>query len=170
MARPSVSGFGHASLDRDHDLLFLILGNLKPALDIGSDVGADTRALFGVELLAYAEAHFEHEEQLMERYRYPGKAAHQEEHERFRKQAYSLVRACVTPNSPLGPLVAAVEDWIDTHMREADARLAEFLNSCNVERCGADSGLFADADCLVPGEKGATGESSQEPRARSSNQ
>lgn len=153
MVRPSVYGSGHASLDRDHDLLFLILRSLKPAIDIGSDVGADTRELFGVELLAYAEAHFEHEEQLMERYRYPGTAAHQEEHQRFRKQAYALVRACVTPNALLGPLVAAVEDWIETHMREADARFAEFLNSRNVERCGGDSGIFSDADNLLISEQ-----------------
>jgi len=84
MTSARVYGSGHANLDRDPDLLFLILQNLKRAIDIGSDEGADTRALFGMELLAYAEAHFEHEEKLMERCQYPDAAAHKEEHRRFR--------------------------------------------------------------------------------------
>jgi hypothetical protein len=43
--------------------------------------------------------------------------------------------------------VAAVEDWIDAHMRNVDAHFAEFLNGCDVERCGGNSGIFGDADC-----------------------
>lgn len=133
---------GHPNLDRDHDILFTILDKLK----LGLHVAADSRASISAELRAYADAHFEHEEQLMERYRYPATSAHKEAHQQFRVQLEALVGACALPDAALQPLVAAIEGWIDSHLRDADARLADFLRTFNVERCDPDIGLFDDSD------------------------
>jgi hemerythrin len=54
-----IYGAGHANLDRDHEVLLQIVGELK-------NLPADSPRLerIGAELLAYLDAHFEDEERL----------------------------------------------------------------------------------------------------------
>lgn len=137
-----VHGSGHANLDRDHEILYEIVQRLKQGLK-GE---AEDRELIGSELLAYTDAHFEHEEELMDRHRFPGAPAHKLAHQKFRTQLEGMVRTCAAPDAPLEPLVLAIENWFEIHIREVDARFAEFLMSKNVETCPNDEGIFSDSD------------------------
>lgn len=109
------------------------------------DGGVESGPSICTELLAYTAAHFEHEEQLMERYHYPGTLAHKQAHQTFRTQLDELVSACGGASVRPLPLVNAVEAWIHTHMLDLDACLAEFLNQCDVEACHGDIGVFSDS-------------------------
>lgn len=141
-----VYGSGHANLDRDHEILYEIVNRLKQGLN-GE---AENRELIGSELLAYTDAHFENEEELMDRHGFPGAPAHKQSHQKFRSQLEAMVRTCAMPDTPLEPLVLAIETWFDSHIRESDARFAEFLMSKNVETCLEDQGIFSDSDAARP--------------------
>lgn len=130
-----VYGSGHVNLDRDHEILITILRRMKePDLD----ASALQRSL--TELLAYLDAHFEHEEDLMNRYDYPEAPAHKESHREIRTDVERL--HCCCPAGAMQELVCALDLWIETHMRGVDAQLAAFLRTCEVERPGADIDIF----------------------------
>jgi hemerythrin-like metal-binding protein len=125
MATPCtpVYGAGHPNLDRDHEIL------LRIRHDLGAAAAQPARwQALCLELLAYLDAHCEHEEQLMARYHYPGAEAHRNDHTAARQHLQSLVGS--TPES--GELVAAMDNWIHSHMRNVDARFAEFLSLLDV--------------------------------------
>src|ERR1700730_12430693 len=113
-------GSGYASLDRDHAPLIQILNELKASPNAPPSVLNELRLRF----LAYLDAHFEHQENLMDEFRYSQTAAHKSSHREIRKQADSLVAAIAT-DSPgaISACVTALEDWIEIHQRDADREL-----------------------------------------------
>jgi hemerythrin len=139
------AGSGHANLDRDHDILFDILNRAN----LGFHDNPGGSECISVELLAYTDSHFEHEEQLMDLYHYPLASAHKQAHDQFRVQLKGLVGACDGSESDLQPLILTLENWFERHIREVDARFAEFLSNRSVDTCSADSGFFASEQNAV---------------------
>jgi hemerythrin len=135
---------GHPKLDRDHEILVDLLRELK-----ARDFDSANVELMGMELLAYLDAHFEHEEQLMDLYGYPGTPEHRDAHNRFRSQAEGLARDCALPDATVQPLVAAIERWLESHMQGEDARFAEFLGERGAEACEDETGVFSASERLA---------------------
>jgi hemerythrin len=86
----------------------------------------------------------------MDRYGYPATADHKAAHRQGAQDAELLVRLLVAPGFQIRTLAQPLQDWIETHMCGADARLAEFLNRQHVEPCVPDTGVFGEADTPIP--------------------
>ena len=52
------------------------------------------------------------------------------------------MRQCNMPGATVNPLVAAIEPWLESHMRGEDELFAEFLGGQSVEPCSPACGLF----------------------------
>ncbi len=117
-------GAGYQELDHDHGLLIDILRQLKASTNAPPSRLNDLM----LQLRAYLDAHFEHEEALMDRFHYTEAAAHKSSHEVFRKRADDLADAIEAdcPDS-IRKCIAALESWIDEHVCDVDRKLAEFL-------------------------------------------
>ena len=117
-------GAGYAELDHDHALLIDILRQLKASTNAPPSRLNDLM----LQLRAYLDAHFEHEENLMDRFQYADAPAHKAAHEVFRKRADDLADAIEAdcPDS-IRKCIAALESWIDEHVCDVDRKLAEFL-------------------------------------------
>lgn len=117
---------GYEELDRDHAVLMDILARLRMSTNAPQWKLNDLM----LELRAYLEAHFEHEEALMDRFQYEEAATHKACHAVFRKQADDLAAAIEAdcPNA-IATSIAALQEWIDTHICGVDRRLAEFLKT-----------------------------------------
>jgi hemerythrin-like metal-binding protein len=135
-----VYGAGNANLDRDHSILLQLVDELKEGR-IDPVVMADT----GRRLLAYLDAHFEHEEELMDRFHYPDAAAHKEAHSRFRADAVSLISLYANSEADGKAILRSLRRWVETHVCDVDARLGCFLREHGVEKCGEDTGIFDEA-------------------------
>jgi hemerythrin len=141
----SIYGAGHTNLDRDHALLFDILVKLKSADLNRSDVPA-----LANQLVAYLDAHFEHEELLMDRYGYPDAMEHKRAHSHFRAEAISMLRGCSAPEASRDVLSLSIEQWLENHTRMDDRVFANFLNSFDVEKVGANFGVYAAVEEGAP--------------------
>jgi hemerythrin len=117
-------GTGYEELDRDHALLVDILRRLKASTNAPPSKLNDLM----LELRAYLDAHFEHEEILMDRFQYADAAGHKASHEVFRRKADDLADAIEAdcPRS-ISTSITALEEWIDVHVADVDRRLAEYL-------------------------------------------
>ena len=136
-ASTDISRSGHVNLDRDHEILIAILERLQVP-----NVDKDGLTVLAAQFLAYLDAHFEHEEDLMTRYEYPLAPAHKEAHQEMRVQAERLVAACVVRREAVPELISSIELWIESHMRGVDAQFAAFLNGHDVEHPDADVKVF----------------------------
>lgn len=117
-------GAGYEELDHDHALLIDILKQFKASTNAPPSRLNDLM----LELRAYLDAHFEHEETLMDRFQYPEAAAHRACHAVFRKQAEDLADAIEADRpTAISTSIAALEEWINVHVCDVDRRLAEFL-------------------------------------------
>jgi hemerythrin-like metal-binding protein len=133
-------GAGNANLDRDHEILLDLIEQMRrPNID---SVAVATVLL---EMRAYTDAHFEHEEELMDRYGYPDAAAHKAAHQQFAHQLDALLNACSLPSRPMQGIGEIVEDWLQIHICGVDARFGEYLKQFAVAPCAADAGVFADS-------------------------
>lgn len=134
---PRQYGSGYAELDRDHALLIQILKELKAATNAPPSRLNDLM----LQLRAYLDAHFEHEEQLMERFQYYDAAAHYASHREIKEQADRLAAAIAadTPTA-ISASVSAIERWIEEHMCGVDRKLADFLAE-RAEPANAEGGI-----------------------------
>ena len=121
-------GAGYEALDHDHDLLIDILRQLKASTNAAPSRLNDLM----LQLRSYLDAHFEHEESLMDRFHYADAANHQASHEVFRKRADDLADA-IQADCPLAiaTSISALESWIDVHVCDVDRKLAEFLKKAD---------------------------------------
>lgn len=117
-------GAGYEELDHDHALLIDILRQLKASTNAPPSRLNDLM----LELRAYLDAHFEHEEALMDRFQYEEADKHKACHAVFRKQADDLA-AAIEADCPIAisAAITALEQWIDVHVCNVDRKLADYL-------------------------------------------
>ena len=113
-------------IDSEHQALFDLINDFHDKY-----AGGDTHGqLLGVlnRLVAYAEAHFQHEETLMREIGYPHLAEHQQMHE----QLYSSIFALNEKLSQHGATMNAdtlrfLKTWITGHILQEDLSIGELL-------------------------------------------
>jgi len=122
---PPQYGSGYEELDRDHALLIEILRDLKASTNAPPSRLNDLM----LQLRAYLDAHFEHEEQLMEQFQYYDTAAHKQSHRDITRQAEHLADAIAADiPTAISACLSAMEGWIEEHMCGVDRKLADFLS------------------------------------------
>jgi hemerythrin-like metal-binding protein len=120
-----------AEIDLQHQKFTALLDMLFEAIE----AGRAKSALSGIlrELVAYAVYHFDTEERLMIKYRYPELGAHQKEHEEFRAKMLAFQRNFAEGKETLsGDLVKFMTHWIADHVMNSDKKYGPFLNACGV--------------------------------------
>ena len=120
-----------AEIDRQHQKFTAMLDMLFEAIE----EGRSQSSLEGIlsELVAYISYHFDTEEQLMIKHRYPELGAHQKEHEAFRAKILEFRRSLAEGKETLtDDVVKFMTHWIADHVMNTDMKYAPFLNARGV--------------------------------------
>lgn len=120
-------------LDTDHRTVIEMINHLRDSYQEKSAPTelADAFARLGQTV----QEHFEREEQLMKRSRYPYRAAHREQHRQFKRDIYAVGKlftadpACID----FRRLLAYLKAWWDNHIRRSDAIFVAYLNGVRTE-------------------------------------
>lgn len=113
---------GHASVDRDHELLIGQINQIYEQLRLPMDTVAIESLL--AELQADISTHFALEELLMQEAGFAEFEAHREDHERLLDQLHDLIFH-FTEDRASGSemLINRLSDWFSHHFMGFDARL-----------------------------------------------
>jgi len=119
---------GVTQIDKEHKKLFTAVDRLLGALKRGE--GREKTAQMLNYAVTYTKEHFRDEENLQERFAYPGINAHKRQHAQFILQANELVKDFGTA----GPNVAltikinkAMVDWLINHINTEDKKFGEHM-------------------------------------------
>ena len=115
---------GLPQIDGEHERFFSLLEGLHQALLQGKAKPVLDHLL--TEMIDYTRYHFEHEEELMRRMRYPGYREHVREHEKLRSKTHDLAdrfsRGEITITIATMQFLA---DWLKRH-RSMDRRFGDY--------------------------------------------
>lgn len=118
---------GDAELDRDHKILFDLIGQLHDAYATDKPL-PDMERVYAI-LMEYVTGHFDHERRVFEHCGYPRAAAHLAAHDRFAAEVHALFeryragegdKVCIE-------LLGLLKNWWHFHVLEDDADYARFL-------------------------------------------
>jgi hemerythrin-like metal-binding protein len=117
---------GMPEIDDDHRALFHIAEQLYDAIEHGA-TGDKLDGLLA-RLASYAKFHFESEESLMRRTRFPGYAQHCREHERFTARiSYLKTLGPARSEDAAKLLLDFLRVWMEEHMCGEDHRMASHV-------------------------------------------
>jgi hemerythrin-like metal-binding protein len=115
-------------MDNQHQRLFLMVRQLDDSIAKGQ--GTFTVHPMWLELRAYAEYHFAHEERLMEHAHYPERARHHELHRALAANLEQLQRDYETAKLAVGVRSRdLIVRWLLEHICIEDRKLGSYLNS-----------------------------------------
>ena len=119
------------ALDTQHKKLFDLINELHGAMSSGhgKDVAGDVLH----RLTDYTVSHFRAEEALMEKYNFPGLAAHRIEHKALTDKVLAFKKEFESGTSVVTPqLMTFLQNWIKDHIQGVDQRYSDFLNAHGV--------------------------------------
>ncbi len=148
MRKPSESDLVYSVMNDDHVELYRVVEDLQKAVTRRCN-GDTERSLQKVEILAIiktlidkAAEHFQREDALMDRYRYPERREHRGEHGMLLCSVETYYANLAASGQPITKeVVRYLKDWLTNHIRTADHRLDRFLTS--VTRKDATPGVLA---------------------------
>ncbi|MEW6536204.1 MAG: bacteriohemerythrin [Candidatus Auribacterota bacterium] len=113
-------------LDDQHKRLIALINELNEAIQAGNDKGMLGK-LFK-SLAFYIFSHFNTEEQYFDKYGYPDKAAHKEEHLNFIDTIMDFKDQFEKGNALLSAdMMQFLTDWVHGHISETDQKYALFF-------------------------------------------
>lgn len=119
---------GHAKIDEQHRALVEALNNLHTAMKQGKGKDELSRTLSFLK--NYTVEHFRMEEELMDRYQYPGVIEHKGIHGSLVSQVTELCIRYEEGRTALTlPVMDFLEGWLIDHIQGEDVRLAQFLKA-----------------------------------------
>ena len=113
------------SIDDEHRLLIGVLNQLIEARGTPTEYTIADRVLR--DLFAYADYHFEHEEELMETYDYPDIESHFAQHVIFIDHLRRLDSGLSNDTATVDDLARFVMNWFVAHIMVSDMQLGTFL-------------------------------------------
>ncbi len=118
----------NAGMDTHHMKLVEIANSIAAILMSTQDRDALDNAMDA--LVDYTHYHFAAEEELMERYEYPGLVSHRAQHRRLEQQVAEF-RAGIEGRDTLDDLdfTGFLERWLISHVLDIDRRYGAFLNA-----------------------------------------
>ncbi|MBI1173798.1 MAG: bacteriohemerythrin [Sideroxydans sp.] len=114
---------GEPETDRQHQILVRILNELNDAVR-RNDPPGNVAQLFD-ELIAAAESHFAVEEQMMDKYAYPERTLHADEHRRLLQEAHYLKEKLAQGGELL--VLQSLKDWLLAHTLHVDKSFVDYL-------------------------------------------
>ncbi|MDR2607207.1 MAG: hemerythrin family protein [Treponema sp.] len=121
---------GNATIDEQHKQLFKAVNELIKTCDQGKGTEELKKSLDF--LTNYTIQHFFDEEKIQQKYKYPDYENHRQLHEKFKKDVRDLsVKMIMKGASPelLGEVQSKIGDWLLTHIRVQDLKLAAHLKA-----------------------------------------
>jgi hemerythrin-like metal-binding protein len=118
----------HPQIDKEHQALFAMAGQLHQAMLSGSGTAVLKDLL--ARLINYTRVHFAHEEALMRHYQYRGMDAHAAEHRKLTEQVLDLQHKYEE-----GKLAITLETmqflrgWLDHHILRSDQLVAQHIRA-----------------------------------------
>ena len=117
---------GIKQVDLQHQQLVELINQLNMAFHAGDD-RATLSAILS-ELVTFAAAHFQTEEDLMEEHHYQGLDLHKAEHDALARQAAEFQRAFDAGSVELSEsMLEFLSDWLRNHVIVADRRMGNYL-------------------------------------------
>ena len=118
------------SIDREHDEIAESISKLYELVNSGS-IEEQISEMKNFQNLI--NTHFDHEDQLMQKYKDPGFISHKLEHNRMRmKTARVLDNLTLRKEKLENEYVAGLRIWLENHLVFKDIKLGEYLNSLGI--------------------------------------
>ena len=122
---------GIDSIDKQHTILFNTINDLHAAMLKGQSKASVGDLL--KTLLSYTRFHFEAEEAMMEKAKYPSLPAHRLKHRELTKKVEDFVaryeKGDITVSNHL---LTFLSDWLTNHIQGTDKEYGPFLNEHGV--------------------------------------
>lgn len=119
---------GIVALDNEHKQLIAQINRLYEAIRDKRGAGALGETIR--MLLEYTEQHFQHEEQLLAQFHFPGREDHLEAHRSLRQQVEELEMRCAAGSEELArELFNFLRAWLLEHILEVDKKYGVYLES-----------------------------------------
>jgi hemerythrin len=118
-------------IDEQHKKLLALINELHEAMKSGRGKEVTEKTLAG--LIQYVGTHFTKEEDLMERYNYPGLLAHKGEHAKLTLQAKDIHQQFQQGKAVVNvELMNFLKSWLRNHILGTDKKYAPYLNGKGV--------------------------------------
>lgn len=119
---------GHNLVDKQHQGLFKMVNELHHAI-LNDQAHAILTPTFE-KLARYTVEHFRCEEELMDKYAYPAKAAHKQKHDELTKEVKELVEKFRTGKAVLTMTLSNfLAKWLRQHIKEDDMTFVKYVQS-----------------------------------------
>ena len=119
---------GIVALDKEHQQLVAQIDRLSEA--IRQKRGDEVLAEILAALEEYAEKHFQHEEELMQQYGFPGFDEHRQVHQQLRDSVQELKSRSASGTAGLAQdLYKFLRNWLLEHIVEVDKKYGAYLES-----------------------------------------
>ena len=115
---------GHAEIDMQHLEIAQMLNQLSHALQANDERNSIVERL--QNLVAYVVRHFEYEEQLMDKFKYPGDEPHRNAHKFLLKEVKSMETRFLQGGEMF--VLQWLKDWLIGHIGNSDKQLGEYLD------------------------------------------
>ncbi len=117
-------------VDEQHKKLIEMLNELHEAMTEGRGKDVLSDILNG--MAEYTVIHFSTEEELMQRYNYPGYVKHKFEHDQFVKKVTEFKDKFESGQISAIEVMRYLSDWLKSHILGSDKKLGAFLNTKGV--------------------------------------
>ena len=120
---------GVKAFDDEHRQIFAAINKLYDAYSAGSDL--DAIGYIIIDLLNYADEHFENEERVLRQFKYPYLRAQELAHQNFVKQIVDIKNNYLTYGDRSASLKIAslLRDWLIEHIMGMDKKYQDFVNA-----------------------------------------
>jgi hemerythrin-like metal-binding protein len=122
----------HGVMDDDHRTMAVLINKLY--LSVNEGFGNEATCQVARSLLEFSREHFSHEKRLMEHYSYPDTMRHLWQHRELLDELSSLINSLEGASAGIkAGAIEFIDNWFTAHLRDSDAKLADFLNSLDPE-------------------------------------
>jgi len=119
----------HEDIDEQHKKLISIINEVAYLVNEGDTDFANFLELVN-HLDGYIQEHFKYEESLMDKYSYPDKEAHINQHNDLRIKMESMnIFDINKPTDFYKDLLTYLVNWISTHVMQTDKKLGLFIHN-----------------------------------------
>jgi len=116
-----------AEIDRQHQKLIAMINEFHDAMKQGQ--GKDASGTIINNMFNYTATHFKTEEQYFDRFGYPEKANHKQEHAAFVQEVSDFKDGFAQGKLGLSlDMMNYLSDWLQNHIKRSDKKYSQFFN------------------------------------------
>jgi len=116
------------SIDKQHSKLIVLINDLHSAMKLGK--GKEAVEVVIRDLISYTKVHFSHEEEMMQKYSYPGFSKHKSIHDDLVKQVLDIEKNFKEGKTVISQEVLNfLKKWLVDHILATDKQYSSFLTA-----------------------------------------